>query len=188
KWAEYQDRKSAVQSTRLASSSQPLIDYDDGEYIANVSIGTPPQRFIVLLTLSSGAFWVPDKACPNSDCPSYCNDAVYCKSLCDPRCCNVKKEELVSSNLDTFGDCGWRSRFDSRKSSSYRKNGTQFEDVFSGDADADGFIGVDTVTLGGISGLKVPLQTFGQATSADFSDDDVFDGFLPLPETLGGVF
>ncbi|KAH7670018.1 aspartic protease 2, partial [Aphelenchoides avenae] len=75
KWGVYQNFKSAIRSSRAAASnSQPLIDYEDGEYIANVSIGTPPLR-LVLLSLNAGAFWAPDKMCPSTKCPSYCKDA-----------------------------------------------------------------------------------------------------------------
>ncbi|KAH7716277.1 aspartic protease 2 [Aphelenchoides avenae] len=183
--------KSAIRSSRAASNSQPLIDYDDGEYIANVSIGTPPQRFLVLLSLNTGAFWVPDKTCPSTKCPSYCKDAVYCKSLCDPRCCSTKSvARLTPSELDKMADCGWRNRFDSSKSSSYIKDGKHFTDIFS-DADADGFIGIDTVTLGDTNGLTVPSQTFGQATSGIFGDDMAYDGVLgigPAKSALPGMW
>ncbi|KAH7696638.1 aspartic protease 2, partial [Aphelenchoides avenae] len=181
KWSAYQDLKSAIHSSRAASNSQPLIDFEDGEYIANVSIGTPPQRFLVLLSINTGAFWVPDKTCPSTKCPSYCKDMVYCKSLCDPRCCSAKSvARLTPAELDKMEDCGWRSRFDSSKSSSYTKNGTHFTDIFSTGADADGFIGIDTVTLGDTNGLTVPSQTFGQATSGIFGDDMAYDGVLGI--------
>ncbi|KAH7697895.1 aspartic protease 2, partial [Aphelenchoides avenae] len=179
KWGVYQDLKSAIRSSRASSNSQPLIDFEDGEYIANVSIGTPPQRFLVLLSINTGAFWVPDKTCPSTKCPSYCKDMVYCKSLCDPRCCSAKSvARLTPGELDKMEDCGWRNRFDSAKSASYRKNGTHFTDIFSTGADADGFIGIDTVTLGDTNGLTVQSQTFGQATSGIFGPDMAYDGVL----------
>ncbi|KAH7710867.1 aspartic protease 2 [Aphelenchoides avenae] len=148
KWDVYQDLKSTIHSSRAASNSQPLIDYEDGEYIANVSIGTPPQRFLVLLSLNTGAFWVPDKTCPSSKCPAFCKDALYCKYLCDPRCCSAKSvARLVPGELDRWEDCGWRNRFDSAKSSSYKKDGKHFKGTLSTVPDAEGFIGIDTVTV-----------------------------------------
>ncbi|KAH7705407.1 aspartic protease [Aphelenchoides avenae] len=76
-------------------------------------------------------------------------------------------------------DCGWRNRFDSSKSSSYKKDGKHFTDVFSG-ADADGFVGIDTVTLGDTNGLTVQSQTFGPATSGIFGADMAYDGVLGI--------
>lgn len=73
KWATYKSQKSAVRSSRHGPSSQPLTDFDDGEYTTNVSIGSPPQNFTVLVTTSTAALWVPDKTCPSSKCPSLCD-------------------------------------------------------------------------------------------------------------------
>lgn len=69
-WATYQRLK----SDHFSASTQPLIDYDDGEYVANVSIGTPPQNFLVLLDFNTAGFWVPDKSCPSAKCPWWCKD------------------------------------------------------------------------------------------------------------------
>ncbi|KAH7696417.1 aspartic protease 2B [Aphelenchoides avenae] len=148
KRSAYQDLKYAIQSSQAASNSQSLIDYEDGEYIANVSIGTPPQSFLVLLDLNTAAFWVPDKRCASTKCPSFCMDAVYCEALCDPRCCSTKSAGLSAPDeLDTMEDCGWRNRFDSAKSSSYKQDGMLSTDSLSSGANADGFIGVDTITV-----------------------------------------
>ncbi|KAH7721060.1 aspartic protease 2B [Aphelenchoides avenae] len=159
---------------------EKVCDYNDIEYTANVSIGTPPQHFIVLLDLVTNAFWVPDKTCATKACPSYCKDAVYCKSLCDPRCCTSKKLAIATTGKPVvLGDCGWRNRFDSSKSRTYRNNGTHFRSIFAVD-EGEGFIGIDTVTLGDNDGLVIPSQTFGQATTGLFTSDDAFDGVLGI--------
>ncbi|KAH7668109.1 aspartic protease 2, partial [Aphelenchoides avenae] len=75
KWETYLSQHKRLQEARLASNSQPLNDYNDNEYTANVSIGTPPQHFIVLLDIETSALWVPDKTCATKACPSYCKDA-----------------------------------------------------------------------------------------------------------------
>lgn len=77
------------------------------------------------------------------------DSSVYCTWVCDPRCCGSRNVARVSSTaLDPLEDCGWRNRFDSSKSSTYRKNGTRFAAIWSNAAAGDGFIGVDTVTVG----------------------------------------
>ncbi|KAH7721055.1 aspartic protease 2B [Aphelenchoides avenae] len=74
KWEAYSAKQTRLRNGRLASNSQPLSDYHDLEYTANVSIGTPPQHFIVLLDLMTNIFWVPDKTCAVKTCPSLCKD------------------------------------------------------------------------------------------------------------------
>ncbi|KAH7693142.1 hypothetical protein AAVH_39828, partial [Aphelenchoides avenae] len=69
----------------------------------------------------------------------------YCKYLCDTLCCSAKSVARVSpSELEKLKDCGWRSRFDSAKSSTYKKDGKHFNDVLAVVADVDGFVGMDT--------------------------------------------
>lgn len=62
--------------------------------------------------------------------------------------------EPGASGVVQLGDCGWRNRFDSSKSSSYDKNGTHFKNIYTADVLVDGFIGVDTVTVREISSFE----------------------------------
>ena len=39
---------------------QPIVDADDMIYFANISIGTPPQLFQVVLDTGSANCWIPD--------------------------------------------------------------------------------------------------------------------------------
>uniref|UniRef100_A0A914PTN9 Peptidase A1 domain-containing protein n=1 Tax=Panagrolaimus davidi TaxID=227884 RepID=A0A914PTN9_9BILA len=56
-WEAYKKSKSA---------SQPMTDFDDIEYVANVTIGTPPQSFLVQLDTGSSDFWIPDSSCTDN--------------------------------------------------------------------------------------------------------------------------
>lgn len=63
-------------------------------------------------------------------------------------------------------DCGWRNRFDSAKSSTYTKNGTHFT---SEHADADGFVGIDTVRVRSLPGILGPTAFPFKALKKNFS-------------------
>jgi hypothetical protein len=52
----------------LKTGSQPVKDYDDLSYVAEVSLGTPPQSFVILLDTGSSNLWIPDKTCSASAC------------------------------------------------------------------------------------------------------------------------
>jgi hypothetical protein len=47
----------------LASVTQPVNDYEDFEYVGNITIGTPGQPFVVILDTGSANLWVPNKGC-----------------------------------------------------------------------------------------------------------------------------
>lgn len=68
--------------------------------------------------------------------------------MCDPRCCASKELAIATTGKPLVtGDCGWRNRFDSSTSSTYRNNGTHFRFDYAGDARGEGFVGIDTVTV-----------------------------------------
>jgi hypothetical protein len=164
--------------SKATTGSQPLVDYEDQEYMVNVSIGTPPQSFLMRLSLSESLFWVPDSTCASSKCPSYCGDGVFCDQLCDPRCC---KSSFDGKRLNDGDDCGWRNRFDSSKSSTYKHDGTQF--AHKGEEDASGFLGNDNIGLGPFTsgdGLIIRSVQFGQASSVFYEPTYAFDGVFGL--------
>ncbi|RCN49881.1 eukaryotic aspartyl protease [Ancylostoma caninum] len=65
KLEQYLKDKAALTSKRsvFEASSTPVIDYDDMAYMAQITLGTPPQQFVVFLDSGSSNLWVPDVSC-----------------------------------------------------------------------------------------------------------------------------
>ncbi|KAH7721703.1 aspartic protease [Aphelenchoides avenae] len=143
------------------------------QFTTTVQIGTPPQELTVLLDYNSAILWVPDATCGKDACAAYCKESAWCNFLCPTKCC----DKQVAPNHST-GSCGDRKKFTSSQSSTYVKNGTTFEDEIITPI-VDGFIGVDSVTLGNGKTLEVQA-TFGQAEDATFDSSMKFDGVFGL--------
>jgi hypothetical protein len=66
-WPTYLKYKEALRVQKkaevLGSISQNVNDYEDFEYVGNITIGTPGQQFVVILDTGSANLWVPDKTC-----------------------------------------------------------------------------------------------------------------------------
>ncbi|PIO60218.1 eukaryotic aspartyl protease, partial [Teladorsagia circumcincta] len=60
----------------ISTENFVVVDYDGVEYVAEVTIGTPEQKFRVIMDTGSASFYIPDvscqryrpKACDNSKC------------------------------------------------------------------------------------------------------------------------
>eukprot|EP01002_Notosolenus_urceolatus_P001551 NODE_1403_length_1429_cov_185.150725_g1168_i0.p1 GENE.NODE_1403_length_1429_cov_185.150725_g1168_i0~~NODE_1403_length_1429_cov_185.150725_g1168_i0.p1 ORF type:complete len:379 (+),score=163.45 NODE_1403_length_1429_cov_185.150725_g1168_i0:111-1247(+) len=46
----------------------PVRDFENEEYIANVSLGTPPQTFSLVMDTGSANLWVSDSSCSDQGC------------------------------------------------------------------------------------------------------------------------
>lgn len=102
-------------------SSQPLTLHDLD--FSEISIGTPPQDFKVILDTGSSNLWVPSQSCGSIACYLH-------------------------------------QKYDSSASSTYKKNGTEFE-IRYGSGSLSGFVSQDVVTIGD---LKIKGQDFAEAT------------------------
>jgi len=66
-WADYLKLKEFYRHSNRAVVSQPVNDYDDLEYLGNITIGSNNnQQFVVVLDTGSANLWVPDTTCAAS--------------------------------------------------------------------------------------------------------------------------
>ncbi|KAI0007910.1 Asp-domain-containing protein [Xylariaceae sp. FL0662B] len=102
----------------------PITNFMNAQYFSEISIGTPPQDFKVILDTGSSNLWVPSSSCGSIACYLH-------------------------------------SKYDSSASSTYKKNGTEFE-IRYGSGSLSGFVSQDVLTIGDIA---VKNQDFAEATS-----------------------
>jgi hypothetical protein len=189
KYAEYVKAKNEMKQRlhQKITGQQVAYDYDDIIYVSNMTIGTPPQNFRVILDTGSANLWVPDILCgDDTGCSSICQDVpnFLCKIFCKPQCCEGKSDKLEKDTKKN--PCDGKNHFNQSMSSTYQKNGEGFS-IQYGTGSASGFIGIDTVCFGK-SGICAKNQKFGQATSiADFFADQPIDGICGMAFTALAV-
>ncbi|CAJ0939396.1 unnamed protein product, partial [Mesorhabditis belari] len=66
-WAAYRQHKEqlrvALKPNVYDNLPQNVLDYDDLEYLGNITIGTPDQTFVAVLDTGSSNLWVPGTKC-----------------------------------------------------------------------------------------------------------------------------
>ncbi|KAI6220679.1 Aspartic protease [Aphelenchoides fujianensis] len=172
----------------------------------------PQTFRVVLDTGSSNLWVPDSSCGAKSDvvsCPEECTfNMRLCGYLCEPECCEVTSTSTAASaknsamrlkaegasgvlpghflvrrkRSSTANACTTKNKFVSSASSTYRRNGTQFN-LYYGSGSSSGFLGTDTVTFITSNGsqLTVPNTTFGQATTiAQVFASQPIDGILGL--------
>jgi len=107
-----------------ADHTVPISNFLNAQYFSEISVGSPPQDFKVVLDTGSSNLWVP-----SSECGSIA--------------------------------CYLHSKYDHSSSSTYKKNGSNFE-IRYGSGELAGYVSEDTVRIGD---LEIKNQLFAEATS-----------------------
>ncbi|XGW01922.1 hypothetical protein V3C99_014199, partial [Haemonchus contortus] len=176
-------KQKAVRMARLSqhldATNTPVIDYDDMAYMAQITLGTPPQTFVVFLDSGSSNLWVPDATCSegqSSTCGTYCEETPYetCLTFCQPECCKHSAKVLATKN-----PCTSKHSFNQSLSSTYQRLPGTFAMSYQ-TGDVSGFLGQDTFCIYN-STLCADNQGFGQVTQmAEAFDKQPEDGMIGL--------
>ncbi|VIO90620.1 Pepsin A precursor, putative [Brugia malayi] len=70
-WSKHLKKKNHFRATRSRTKiGERVYDYDDMEYVANISLGSPigQQTFLVVLDTGSSNVWIPEVNCVADDC------------------------------------------------------------------------------------------------------------------------
>ncbi|KAI6234001.1 Peptidase A1 domain-containing protein [Aphelenchoides fujianensis] len=144
-------RASPSRAGTFNTGGQNFTDYTDLFYAGNITIGTPPQSFQVLFDTKSADLWVLDDSCT------------------DPKVCDGQNDPQYGT---------WtKQKFHKNQSSTFQKNGAGFDGYADGSS-VHGYVGVDTLILGGIS---VSNQAVGLVNDlAGYFPFYPYDGVLGL--------
>ncbi|KAI1708230.1 eukaryotic aspartyl protease domain-containing protein [Ditylenchus destructor] len=164
------------QHTKKVVFSHPVNDYNDLEYVGNITIGNPPQPFRVVLDTGSANLWIPDESCPSLvECETICGYDDMCDFFCHKSCCGNAMPPPKNA-------CNIKQLFLSGQSNTYSEDGRDFYIAY-GTGSARGYLGRDELRLGDASGSQLTIMntTFGLATEiAPFFEHIHVDGILGL--------
>ncbi|EYC05703.1 hypothetical protein Y032_0080g1322 [Ancylostoma ceylanicum] len=188
-WAAHVQRRNAEWSDLNAKThsdkrfrQQDVTNYYDEEYLANISIGTPAQKFQMLLDLKSPYFWVPDYTCAPPVRPKGCEydtcwTGMACLVFCPKKnhCCFGRRHKR-----DTY-PCRGRKTYDPRDSETIVETDEDFDALF-GEFEASGIYSIETVIFGDdrMKHLVAEGIKFGRAKRAYGFHESAMDGVFGL--------
>jgi len=184
KWADFLGLQKK-QMSQLGTKGQGTVeekDYHNSAYVAEVSIGTPPQVFTVIADTGSSNMWIPNATAGSTGGgdghPHIGGGGGHGLGLMQNAHEQSTREEFSKlMGHQSSNPVAGKETFDSNKSHTYAKDGRSFS-IRYGTGSCSGFLGKDVVTFGGIT---VKNQTFGQATTlAPFFSGQPMDGILGL--------
>jgi len=184
KWEEHYQKKEAARNAMRANGFDTIgeIDFDDVVYVSDITIGTPPQTFVVVMDTGSSNLWIPGKECGSGGGGDACDarrcQGMFCQYVCDKSCCNGPESIFMYKNPQVLAKnaCSGKHLFDVTKSTSYKKNGQSFQITY-GTGSCSGYLASDKVCLGDLC----VDNGFGVATKlAPFFADQPLDGILGL--------
>ncbi|VDM52559.1 unnamed protein product [Angiostrongylus costaricensis] len=172
-WARYVQMKNVARFAKaMMTNGVSVTDFEDEEYVGNITIGTPGQTFRVVLDTGSANLWVADSSCGKSS--RSCDNplCIFCSLTCnDRRCC--------TQSVGNSDSCASKQTFDASESSSYSVDGRRWSITY-GSGMASGYLGKDIVRIGspGTQQLVIPNTVFAQADVLSPS----FDGSLAVDD------
>ncbi|CAF1051396.1 unnamed protein product [Didymodactylos carnosus] len=155
------DNEQVKISEKLVGNEE-IINQQNVFWTGTISIGTPPQNFIIDFDTGSSDLWVPSTSCTGSSCSEYICDEYY-------RIHFASSLPLIC--IDN------KNKYNSAYSSTYRANGSPFSITYGDGTYATGHFDNDTVAFGG---LQVQNQVFAEATHESGFVGDINDGMLGL--------
>ena len=168
-----------------------LKNLQDSEYYGPISIGTPPQEFLVIFDTGSSNLWVPSSTCDKTKYPSCANHTLY----------DHTKSKDYKSNGETFtlpygsGVCSGFLSEDTITWSNFTISGGTFGEVTNEPGAVWEEVPFDGICGMGLPGIAVDKVTtpFTYLMNEKVLEDNVFGFYLSSDEkptsvlTLGGA-
>jgi len=189
-YAEYTRYRKRQKTLKRLSGKTPVIrahgsentfDYGDNEYLAAISVGTPPQPFDIDIDTGSSDFWLIDPSCQGDTkskakmCASFlCKSSVCSKTCPIQSCCTTQASFRKSKRVNAPGDncqndpCVDKTFFQYTQSSTFNTQNSQQFSLQYGEGSCNGYTATETMTFDGVTLVG---EIFGMVTTLDSTFD-----------------